>query len=207
MPNPRVWIAIGVLAACGGPDEHVAPDAAIAVDAAPSIDASFVDAPTDAGVCILSYPTCAPASSPQPARCAAAVPLTPAAPLTAQDSADGGYGDCAATGTGIGGPSLYYAIEVPAQHVARVRAVPTDPTKPAVVRAMSDCGSLGVLASNRGGDLTAGRAAVCVRNDDDAPQSIVVAVSQYSGEADCAPLVFDVSVEFLTFGDTCLDSE
>lgn len=204
MAKLRVVMLV-IVAACGGPDEVLPTDAAIGIDA--PIDASFIDAPTDAGVCLTSYPTCAPATSPQPALCAAAVPLTPAAPLTAQDSADGGFGDCAGSASGIGGPSLYYAIEVPAQRFARVRAVPTDPTKPAVVRAMSDCGSHGVLASDRGGDLTAGRAAVCVRNDAAAPQSIIVAVSQYSGEADCAPLVFDVSVEVLTFVENCLESE
>ena len=48
---------------------------------------------------------------------------------------------------------------------------------------------------------------MCVRNDDAAPQSIIVAVSQYSGEADCAPLVFDVSVEVFTFAENCLVSE
>lgn len=194
-------LALVVLAACGGPDEQLSPDA----PSSPPIDApaSIVDAPIDGDTCNVDFTSCVPTPAPQPAWCAAAVALVPGTPRTAQDSATGGFGDCAASASGIGGPSLYYAVEVPAQRYVRVEAAPTDPTRPAVVRAMSDCGSHGVLTSGRGGDLTAGHAAICVRNDGATPLSIIVAVSQYSGEAQCATLVFDVEAEVSTLLDGC----
>ncbi len=176
--------AVISIAGCGD-------EAAPALDAPPAVDAA-VDA---AAACVVEVPACTPAPTPAPALCEAAVELTPGAPRVGQDSANGGFGDCAASGSGVGGPSSYYRIAVPPGMIARVEAVPADPATPGLVRAFDECAAIAATASARGGDLTRGRAAVCLPNPDAAPRAYVIAVSQYSGEADCLPLAFDVAIE------------
>ncbi|MBL8623676.1 MAG: hypothetical protein JNK64_20375 [Myxococcales bacterium] len=176
--------AVIAIAGCGD-------EAAPALDAPPAVDAA-VDA---AAACVVDVPACAAAPTPVRALCEAAVELTPGAPRVGQDSATGGFGDCAASGSGMGGPSRYYRIVVPPGMIARVEAVPADPATPGLVRAFDECAAIAATASARGGDLTRGRAAVCLPNPDAAARAYVIAVSQYSGEADCLPLAFDVAIE------------
>lgn len=188
--------AVIALAGCGD-------EAAPAPDAPPAVDAA-VDA---AAACVVDVPACAPAATPQRALCEAAIALAPGAPRLAQDSATGGFGDCATSGSGLGGPSSYYAIVVPPGMIARVEATPADPAAPGLVRALVDCGDTAATASARGGDLTQGRAAVCLPNPDAAARAYVIAVSQYSGEADCRPLRFDVAIELRRPDQGCFEIE
>ncbi|MBK9037324.1 MAG: hypothetical protein IPL61_39800 [Myxococcales bacterium] len=179
-----------VLGGCAGHDTPGdAPDA-------PGPDAAAVDASApDAGVCVQAFPVCAAPGTPTPALCAGAVALTPGMALTGQDTAGGGYGDCGASASGIGGPSRYYAITIPPGQVARVVAAPADVTAPALVRALDGCAAVVATESDRGGALTDGRAAVCLANAGAVERHAIIAVSQYSGEADCLPLVFDLTLE------------
>lgn len=200
MRSTELWrAALAAVFAIAGCGDEAAPaaDASLAVDAA-------VDA---AAACVVDVPGCAPAPAPNLALCEAAVELAPGAPRLAQDSATGGFGECAASGSGLGGPSSYYRIVVPPGMIARVEAVPADPAAPGLVRALVDCGDTAATASARGGDLTEGRAAVCLPNPDAAPQAYVIAVSQYSGEADCRPLTFDVAIELRRPDQGCFEIE
>jgi len=178
-------------------------------EAAPAVDApAVVDAAVDAAAaCVVEVPACAPVAAPERALCEAATALAPGAPRLAEDSATGGFGDCATSGSGLGGPSSYYQIVVPPGMVARVEATPADPTAPGLVRALVGCGDTAATASARGGDLTQGRAAVCLPNPDAAARAYVIAVSQYSGEADCRPLTFDVAIELRRPDQGCFEIE
>lgn len=184
MVRTERWLcAILVGAACG----EGAPIGGDVIDAA-------VDAP-DAGACVVTLPECSAMPTVDRARCEAAPRLEAGAPRPGQDSAAGGYGDCAASGSGLGGPSLYYRVEVPAGSVARVAAVPTAAGQDGLVRAFATCAATEALQSGRGGGITQGAAAVCLRNQSLVTATYMIAVSRYSGEARCLPLTFDVSID------------
>lgn len=142
-----------------------------------------------------------------PALCAAAVPLEPGMPRLAQDSARGGYGECATSGSGMGGPSLYYRITVPADRKARIEMIPSTAGADGLVRVLEGCGAAMTTMSGRGGMLTQGEAAVCLENAGTAPQEYVVAVSRYSGETGCLPIAFDVSIELRPRSEPCFEIE
>lgn len=202
----RALVAALLLTGCGAatPPAH---DAAADLDANADA-AAVVDAAIDAvGACVVGVPACAAMPGPDLALCGAAIALEPGAPRLAQDSAAGGFGECAASGSGLGGPSSYYRIVVPPGMVARVEATPSDPATPGLVRALVDCADTAATAAARGGGLTQGRAAVCLPNPDAAARAYVIAVSQYSGEADCLPLSFDVAIELRLPAAGCLEIE
>jgi hypothetical protein len=183
--------------ACGADDEHVIPVDAAALDAASP----------DAGVCVISPAACVPPGWPAHAVCEAAVALGPDTSLTGQDTATGGYGECASSASGTGGPSLYYTLTVPLGKIARIRAAPTDITTAALIRAFPDCGATATTHSERGGSSIDGRSTLCLRNDFDSTADLhtVIAVSQYSGEEGCLPLVYDLSVTFLDSPENCVN--
>lgn len=202
-----VWApTIGSLVACG--DQHVAATDAAKNDAAPfdAADAQVADGqPIDAGVCQANLVACALPL--QPRLCEGAVPLTPEMPLLAQNSAAGGYGDCALNASGPGGPSLYYQVAVKPGSYTRIRAIPsgTELGKDALVRVFTSCTDVATTDSDRGGGASTppGMAGVCVRNDTNTALSVIAAVSRYSGEASCDPLLFDIFVDYIATDNGC----
>ncbi|MFT3772876.1 MAG: hypothetical protein QM820_46415 [Minicystis sp.] len=193
----RAWIALlgCVISACAsGPtearDAGAGGGSAEVRDAGP--DADRVDAMSErcAEFCALFH--CADRSL-----CDGAVPLDPGVPRTMQNTASGGHAECARSGSGVGGPSLYYRLTLPAARWSRVVATPITPTDPALVRAFADCDATEAEASARGGAITHGAAELCLRNDATTDRTVILAVSQYSGEQMDIPIVFDLSFEVL----------
>lgn len=202
MHRHALLLVAAPLVACAA-DEYIPPSSDARV-----VDASDPDATAiDAGICVTSFPACATAPTPDPSVCAAAVPLEPGTPRTGQDSATGGYGDCAMSGSGLGGPSLYYRVTIPPDRIARIAVDPSTPAQDGLVRAFSTCADTTSLHSGRGGMSTQGRAAICVPNADTVAHEYVIAVSRYSGESACVPLTFDVSIDLRLPADGCQEIE
>jgi len=126
--------------------------------------------------------------------CLAAVPLTPDAPLTMQDTANGALGDCAAHASGPGGRNLYYTLTLPPDRYMRVVAAPVVHTEDAVLRVLAHCHAPLAQSGARGGRTSDGRAVVCLRNESAVEREVIIAVGRYSGEANDLTLVFDLSV-------------
>lgn len=135
--------------------------------------------------------------------CDNAIPLEPGTPRTMQDSASGGHAECALSGSGVGGPSLYYTLTLPAERWSRIVATPPPSSGDALVRVLADCDATQAEHSARGGAVTNGVAEVCVFNDATTERAVVVAVSRYSGETMDVPIAFDLSVEILSLEMGC----
>lgn len=163
------------------------------IDAGVTADAGAADA--GPGVCqfCLSSGPC------DEGLCAARVTLAAGVPLSNQVSDAGGFGDCATSASGKGGPSLYYSVTVPAMRAVQVTMRQTqDAGYDAMLRWFPDCGSTATTLVKRGGLTTGGGVSMCVHNPGAAEQRWVVAASRYSGESAQEPFVFDLSLELLT---------
>lgn len=194
-------VAASLAAGCGdGAREGVDAGTVDAIDAgAETVEASAPDtASASDGTCACLYGFCT-----VPAYCEAAVPLTPTAPSTMQDTTSGGRGDCAVHASGLGGRNLYYTLEIPPGVWARVVARPLDPDENALVRVLSDCAASATEGGSIGGKITEGRAELCVRGGEGAARRVVLAVARYSGEAADLTIRFDLSVELVPFSVGC----
>lgn len=130
--------------------------------------------------------------------------LLPGVPLTGQDTAAGGRGDCATSASGIGGPSLYYAATIPAGKYARVTAMPptTDDNR-TLLRLLPSCESTSTEASSRGVYGSHHAAVLCLPNETSQDRNVVLAVSKYSGEVLGETHVFDISLAYDDLLSTC----
>jgi hypothetical protein len=169
-----------------------------------SADVGSAEVRADAPVCQLSYPSCDGGACPNIAWCEVQAMLLPGAPLTGQDTAAGGWGDCAASASGVGGPSLYYAASIPPGKYARVTAMPptTDDNR-TLLRLLPTCESRATEVSSRGVYGSHHAAVLCLPNETSQERNIVLAVSKYSGEVGGDTHVFDISLAYDDSLPTC----
>lgn len=207
-PNDAVGLDAGMDAAVSSPDAALDAAALDAASDAVTGDAMAIDARASA-MCAYLPESCTPEPYPDWIHCEAPTRIEPGTTLTMQDTAAGGYGDCASSASGAGGPRLYYAVLVPPARTVRVivRPMKEQPeqvgVESALLRMLSDCYASQVDLSDRGGALTEGRAGLCVDNDTSEARSALVAVSQYSGEAQCSPLRFEISAQLIEPDQQC----
>jgi hypothetical protein len=174
------------------PAQDVTPDTTPVADVVSDGDAS---ASTEC-----AYGNCACVD---PSVCDNRVELVPGEPLTMQDTATGGFGDCSHCASCSGGKNLYYRLSLSPGHVTRVHATPNSPSEDLLVRTLSDCSvDATTIDSARGGDLTMGSATLCLRNDATDTQSVIVAVGLYGGTR--PTVMFDLTAEVLDPADSCL---
>jgi hypothetical protein len=179
------------------------PDAAADVGSA---DVGSAEVGADAPFCGLSSPTCDSGACPNIAWCEAHAMLLPGVPLTGQDTAAGGPGDCAASASGGGGLTLYYAATIPAGKVARVTAMPptTDDNR-TLLRLLPTCESTASEAAARGAYGSHHAAVLCLPNETSQDRNIVLAVSKYSGGLS-ETHVFDISLAYDDLRSDCIQA-
>lgn len=165
------------------------------------------DALADAGICAHWREFCSLFGCPNFSLCEAAVALEPDVKLTMQNTASGGHGECVASPSGVGGPSVYYSFAIPAGRYVNLVATPvgtsTGTEQRALIRVFSACNAAKVIISNIGGGSVPGEAAVCLRNKSSANQRVILAVSRYSGEYANLALTFELLVDFHDSVDDC----
>jgi hypothetical protein len=200
-------LAVALFAACSESSVTTPVDAAIAdVSAEVAVDAGNDTASADTKVPVDARPACDACLydvCPTWTSCESATLLEPGATLTMLDTATGGRGDCAAHASGLGGPALYYLLDVPADKWARVVMKSLDADASPLLRVLSDCYALKTETGALGGKVTDGRATLCLRDFDSPGHRVVIAASRYSGEFDNSAIKFDLSVEYSSPGDGC----
>ena len=170
-----------------------------------SADVGAAEVGADAPVCWL--PGCDSGACPSIAWCEMRALLLPGVPLTGQDTAAGGRGDCASSASGVGGPSLYYAASIPPGKYARVTAMPptTDDNR-TLLRLLPSCESTATEALSRGTYGSHHAAVLCLPNETSQDRNIVLAVSRYSGEVGGETHVFDISLAYDDLLSTCIQA-
>lgn len=130
--------------------------------------------------------------------------LLPGVPLTGQDTAAGGYGDCASSASGGGGLTLYYTARIPAGKVARITAMPptTDDNR-TLLRLLPTCESTASEAAARGAYGSHHAAVLCLPNETSQDRDVVLAVSKYSGGLS-ETHVFDISLAYDDLVSDCI---
>jgi hypothetical protein len=149
----------------------------------------------DAGVPTACMLDCYRGSCEDRRLCLDAPAVHPGASISVTDEDGGGFGDCALSGSGVGGRSQYFRLVLPAGEITRLVATPMNPNESALLRTMIDCDAKQAECSDRGGQLTDGKATLCLRNDGTTDTEVVLAVSQYSGEEMRLGLAFGLVVE------------
>lgn len=193
----HAFVAVLFAAACSDdPTEGPEPaDAALVSDAAVSSDAAVPE--EDAGVVTACpYGDC---SCVDVRVCEDRPALTVTSSLSGEDTANGGYGDCAMSASGSGGRQLYYTLLVPANDSVKVVIRPVTPGTDLLLRELSACGDGTVLASDRGGGLTEGSATLCL-NGGGTARGAILAAGIYGGPPTA---VFDLSVELVPRFEVC----
>ncbi|MEW5742783.1 MAG: hypothetical protein AB1938_27955 [Myxococcota bacterium] len=193
---------VGTSPDAGLPNDDGGADAGLHDAGAP--DAGYPDTgPSDGGLDCppgFDFPTCAPPGTPSRSWCDTALEVTPDAGTLRRDTSTGGYGDCAITASGIGGPSLYFSVPAPAGRTTRFMATPLAANERVLLRRLERCGGQAswssIVAASDGG------VGYCFRNTD-GDTRLLFAVSRYSGEAFCEALTFDVRVEVTPDDSNC----